>query len=157
MAGRIAWILAGGAAVVGGMMMQDRVMFGWDDHEPRVERHAEVKVGSIVDDVIDSQTDRLTVVTDDGAAVDVPPEVKRQMAQAVADLVRAEAALAVADVRDQPRDQMRAARDRRDAARDRVDKLAEQIEDREQREDVRDSKREIRDKIRSEIRDALRN
>jgi Asp-tRNA(Asn)/Glu-tRNA(Gln) amidotransferase A subunit family amidase len=156
-AGRIAWILAGGAAIIGGMMMQDRLMFGWGDDGPRTPRHSEVEVGSIVNEVIGAQTDRLTVVSDDGAGIDVPPEVKRKMAQAVADLVKAEAALAVADLRDQPRDQLEALRDRRAAARDRVDQLADQIKDEEQREGVRDSKHEIRDQIRSEIRDALRS
>lgn len=160
MAGRIAWILAGGAAVVGGMMMQDRVMFGWDD-EPRAERQrdakmeARVDVGSIVNEVIDDQTDRLTVVGKDGAAIDATPQLKKQMAQAVAELVKAEAALAVADFRDQPRDQIRAARDRRDLAERRVDQLARQLKDREQRETVGDRKHEIRDRVRSEIRDSL--
>lgn len=155
MAGRIAWILAGGAAVVGGMMMQDRIMFGWDPDEPKTEHAAKVEIGSIVNEVIDDQTDRLTVVDEDGAAIDATPELKKQMAQAVAELVKAEAALAVADFRDQPRGQMRTARDRRDQAERRVDQLARQLKDREQRETVRDRKHEIRDRVRSEISDAL--
>lgn len=160
MAGRIAWILAGGAAIVGGMLMQDRIMLGWDD-EPRVERHRDAKidpsvdVDSIVNDVIDDQTDRLTVVGEDGATIDATPELKKQMARAVAELVKAEAALAVADFRDQPRDQLRVARDRRDQAERRVDQLARLLKDREQRETVRDRKHEIRDRVRSEISDAL--
>lgn len=163
MAGRIAWILAGGAAIVGGMVMQDKILTGDDPvrHVERkvdreVERATDRKVSSAVDRVIDEQTDRLTVVDGDGQQVDASAEDKKALVAAVAELVKAEAALALADIRDRPRADMRSARDRRDAAERKVDLLAARIKDAERRESVEDQKHEVRDRIRSEFRDAVR-
>jgi hypothetical protein len=148
MAGRLAWILAGGAAIVGGMIVQDREWISFDDrsHEERVVKAREAR----------SEAERLRVTVAGERDGEVDPESVRAMTRAVGDLVRTEAALALAEAGDDQAE-IGAARERRDRAKARVDELKAEIQ--RQAGDSADEGREaaIRDTVRQEIRDGVRD
>lgn len=158
MAGRLPWILAGGAAIVGGMIVQDNDWFTFDDrrHEARTEaREAR--------DEAAREAGRLRVTVAGERKGEVDPETVRAMTEAVGDLVRTEAALALAEAGDDQAE-IRAARERRDRAKALVDELKVDIERQAEgaaadpaaagRDAARDA---IRQQVRDEIREAVRN
>lgn len=159
--GRIGWILAGGAAIIGGMIVQDGIGFDFgDDGDRHVERKVDRRVNSEVDSAVDrivaEETGRVTVVVDGRSDQQVEEAQAKAIAVAVKDLVKAEAAYVLSDVKDESRDAQRAARDKRDAARERLDTLAKAIEDEQRRDQIDDQKREIRNRVRTEVRDLVR-
>jgi hypothetical protein len=165
MAGRFAWILAGGVAVLAGMAYQFDA-FDDNERETRVEVRSDTPRG-LADDRIDGLVERIVeqklsearVVDADGEPVAVDSAAMRTLASAVTELVKAETALALLSVDGEPSDAARTAAERRiEAAQARVDAIGEQIEtatDRDGR--VRDAQRQrIRDEIREEVRTAVR-
>ena len=163
MASRIFWVMLAGLALVVGMVLQDgRGMLSWG-HDTDISARTERSIESSIDRAIDGTVDKMEVIGSDGREIDVPPETKRAMADAVGQLVKAEADLAILRVRDGSAEERQAAETRRTEARAEVDRLKAVINGEEDaaradqaavREQVR---REIRDEIRAEIRDAARN
>lgn len=159
MLSRIFWIGLAGIALVAGMILQDgRGMISWDDSADH-KRSVETRV----DTAIDRSFARMQVVGSDGEVIVVPAETKRALAAAVAELVRAEADLAVSKIGDENDEAVRAAQARRDRANAKVDRLKAEIE-RLEKAPARDSdaisaevRQQIRDEVRAEIRDAVRN
>ena len=153
MLSRIFWIGIAGIAIVAGMIMQNgRSILSWCDgpHHARSQR-----IESRVDAAIDRSVDRMQVVGSDGEEVDVSPEAKRALGDAVGRLVKAETELALLKVRDAGKDEIAAATDRRDRARAEVETLKSRIEDQKTRSD--DKRDAIRDQLRDDVRDAVRD
>ena len=154
MAGRLPWILAGAAAIVGGMIVQDREWISFDDrrHEERITEAREAR----------DEARRLKVTVAGEQRGEVDSETVRAMTKAVGELVRAEAALAIAEAGNNP-EEVRAARARRDGAKALVDKTNDDIrrqaaEPAEPAEDGSNAAREaIRQQVREEVRSAVRN
>lgn len=161
MAGRLAWILAGGAAIVGGMAIQGSSIIDFDsgEHEERVvkEAIAEAKAERIADRVV-----RTEVIDSEGGRAEADADRIESINDAVADLVKAEAALAVAQMGSNPNpEEVRLARVERDEAQARVDRLNREVSEEAAsggvdagRDAVRD---QIRDNVRQEVREAIRN
>lgn len=166
MAGRLAWILAGGAAIVAGMAFQGD-MFGNDgkDH-PTVEIRShdgkeltDQKVGGVVDRIIQQKIAESKVIDENGDPVEVDSEVMKELASAVSELVKANGALALMTIgKDPPKEQMDAAQRRIDEAQARVDALSDQIDAaKDQSEEQRDDQKDrIRKQVRDEVRRAMR-
>ena len=158
MASRIFWVALAGLALVAGIMIQDRDwIFGWDDRA--VDATIDRSVDRTVDRTVDRAVDGMQVMGSDGRELDVPPEAKRALAEAVGRLVKAKAQLAVLRIGDASDQEIQAAEAVADHARADVDRLKAQIEAHEQatgvtREQIR---REIRDDVRATVREAVRN
>lgn len=176
MASRIFWVMIAGLALVTGMVLQDGVsIFGWNDRvSERVDRAVDRSVDRSIDRTVDRSVDRtvnrldpgldrtmdhVQVVGAGGHEMQVSSQTKRQMAEAVGRLVKAEADLAVLKVRDGSDEEVQAASLRRDQARTEVETLKAQIEQQDSlsqgdRDAVRDT---IREDIRDTVRDAVQN
>lgn len=140
MAGRLPWILAGAAAIVGGMAIQDNDWFQFEDR-----RQEERVAADVARDVrIDAGERR----------GEVDPETVRAMTKAVGELVRAEAALAIAEAGDNA-DEIRAARARRDGAKALVDKTNAEIR-RQAAEPAEEGSNAARDAIRQQVHEEVR-
>jgi hypothetical protein len=161
MLSRIFWVGIAGIALVAGMALQDGGwLFDSVERELGVEQAIDRSVDRTVDRAVDGSVHRLQVVGSDGRQVDVSPETKRALAEAVGGLVKAEADLAVLRVRgggDSP--ELQAANARRAHARAEVDRLKAEVKAQEQLASVeRDALRDqIRREVRDEIREATRN
>ena len=101
----------------------------------------------------------MQVVTSDGQEIEVSPEIKRALAGAVGELVKAETDRAMLKVRDATEQEIAAADARVDRARGEVDRLKGQIEQQEElAQDQRDANRdEVRDEVRKAVRAAVGN
>ena len=155
MLSRIFWIGIAGIAIVAGMILQNGgSILSWGTDHSRSHR-----VESRVDAAIDRSVDKLQVVGPGGDEVDLSPEAKRALADAVGRLVKAETELALLKVRDAGKSEIAAATARRDRARANVETLKSRIEDQQTRaEDQRDVVRDqLRDDLRDTVRDAVRN
>ena len=147
MAGRLAWILAGGAAIVGGMAMQeDWIRAEIGDHDPVVEEaiaEAKASEGRIVS---------ARIVDGNGRRVEA--DQVEALTDAVAALVKAEAALAIAEM-DSGEDpgKLAQARAHRDETRAVVDAMKADIQARKAANTARDA---VRDQVREDVRDAVR-
>lgn len=161
MAGRLPWILAGGAAIIAGIAVQDSDWFSFEDkrHAERVEAR-EARIDA------DREARRREVTGVGERKGEVDPETVRAMTGAVGDLVRTEAALALAEAGDDPAE-IRAARERRDRAKALVDQLKADIQ-RQAGESAdpaaagRDAARaairqQVNENVRAEVREAVRN
>jgi hypothetical protein len=166
MLSRIFWVAAAGLALVAGMVVQDGGwMFGWDDRtiDASIDRTVDRTVDRAVDRTIDRSVDRIQVVGADGNELPVSAQTKRQLAEAVARLVKAEADLAVLRIGDADTAELHATRARRDHARGEIDRLKGEVRQQEQLESVQREalreqiRREVRDDIRATVRDAVRN
>jgi uncharacterized protein with von Willebrand factor type A (vWA) domain len=161
MLSRIFWIGLAGLALIGGMILQGGgSIFSWGDHR-EISAKVEGSIEDRVDRAIDRSFDKMQVQGSDGREVDVPAETKRAMAGAVAELVKAEADLAVAKVSEGSEEELNAARARREKARAEVDRLEEQLRriDRASpgdREALREQiKREVQEDIRATVRESV--
>lgn len=159
MAGRIVWIGIAGAALVTGMVVQGDVDIGSElgDHGDDVRVERSVRVDRDLNRRIDRIIDRATRGIDSRGADDKPieenPVIRRQMAGAIAEYLRAEVSLATAKSDDKlPKAALDQAEQRRDAARLAVDRLAD-----EAKAVSRDDRDEIRENLRDEVRDAVRD
>jgi hypothetical protein len=161
MAGRLPWILAGGAAIVAGIAVQDSDWFSFED-----KRHVERSEARETRAEADREARRLRVTVAGERNGEVDSETVRAMTKAVGDLVRTEAALALAEAGDDPAE-IRAARERRDRAQALVDKLKADIERQAGeradpaaagRDAARDAiRQQVRDEVRAEVREAVRS
>jgi len=165
MAGRFAYLLIGGVAVVGGMFFQGDLRFDREGAEREVtravERTVDEKVESTVDRTVDRsverEADRIVVTGEDRQAGPTDPAIRRALSAAVAELVRAEGSLITLRLDDEiPPAAIKQAEQRRDAARQAVDRLADaaRADTRENRDALREN---IRDEIREGVRDAVRS
>ena len=159
MTGRFGYFMVAGAALFAGMVVQGDVDIGSElgDHgdDVRVERSA--RVDRDIDRRIDRIIDRATRGIDSRGADDKPieenPVIRRQMAGAIAEYIRAEVSLATAKGDDKlPKAALDQAEQRRDAAKLAVDRLADEAE-----AVSRDDRDEIRENLRDEVRDAVRD
>ena len=148
MAGRLAWILAGGAAIVGGMVFQD----DWFKFESR-EHDREVQEA-----IAEAKAERTGIVSarivdGNGQRIEAEPEEVKALTDAVAMLVKAEAALAVAEMGSNPEPgEVAAAKAQRDAARAQVDALKAQIKARESAQATSEA---VREQVRKDVREAI--
>jgi hypothetical protein len=109
----------------------------------------------------------MQVMDGDGNEIDVPPETRRALGEAVGRLVKTKADLAILKVRDASNEEINAAEARSAQARAAVDRLKAQIKGQQQaaraEQDavVAQVERQVRDdvraQVREEIRDAVRN
>lgn len=159
MASRIFWIFITCAAIVAGFAIQYRdTLFGWG-HDGAADRSIEARI----DRSIDSSFDGIQVVSSDGKTIDVPPETKRALGNAVGRLVSAETQLALLKLRHADEAEVAQATASRDAARGEVDRLKTEIDREKQlsdgdREAVRGQiQQTIRENIRDSIRSAVRS
>ena len=156
--GRIGAVLIAGAAIVAGMVVQGDVNIGDEigDHDSvRVERadRGERDLGRRVDRIVDRATRGIDSRGDDDVPIEQNPVIRRQMVGAIAELLRAEASLAMAKSDEHlPAAALKQAEHRRDLAHQAVDRLAD-----EAKAVSRDDREEIRDNIREEVRDAVRD
>jgi hypothetical protein len=153
MAGRFAYFLIAGGAIVGGMVLQGDISF--DDHDADIEvaqallSGNEREIDRKVDRIIDRETHNMTVrhEVDQPGAIDAAN--KRALSAAVAELVRAEGSLITAKLNDDmPAAAIKQAEERRDAARQAVERLSA---------DVKSESRGNRDALRQNIRDTVRD
>ena len=159
MLSRILWISAAGIALVAGILVQDGgSIFRWHDkaHSLKSE-HAEHRM----DRAIDRSFDKMQVTGPDGREVEVPAETKRELANAVGRLVKAETNLALLRIDDGSEREIEATRDRIADARADIDRLKARIKGAERaaraehdtlREQIR---REVREDVRASVRDAV--
>ncbi len=156
MAGRFAYFMIAGGALVGGAILQGDLSFSPDEHEVGVaraimtgnERDIERSVDRAVDRAVDGE--RISIEARDG---DLDPAMKRALSGAVAELVSAEASLISAKLDDNmPAAAVKQAEERRDSARDAVERIADQAKAASQND--RDA---LRDDIRATVRDAVRS
>lgn len=152
MAGRFAYFLIAGGALVAGMAVQGDLNFGSDRDALRISRvggHEEARrIERHTDRLVDRTTERIT----EREAIRNEQVVQRQMADAIAELVRAESSLIAARLdEDLPASAIKQSEARRNAARDRVERLSNEVEG------TSDADRDaIRENIRQSIRDAVR-
>lgn len=159
--GRIGSVLIAGAAIFAGMVVQGDVNIGddSDDHDvARIERsdrgdRDERSLDRRVDRIVDRATRGIDSRGDDDVPIEQNPVTRRQMVTAIAELIRAETSLALAQGDEKlPKAALAKAEQRRDAAKLAVDRLADQAS-----AVARDDREEIRDNLRDEIRDAVRD
>lgn len=151
MLSRIFWIFMAVLALVGGIAVKERdLIFSWGDDAAR-GRAIEARI-----------FDHMEVRGSDGRSIDVAPETKRAMGDAIGRLVSAETELALAKVRHADEGEMRQASAERAAARAEVERLKAEIDRQKQlsesdRNLVREQiQQKIRDDIRASVRDAVR-
>ena len=158
MLSRILWIGLAGLALLGGIAWQGgHSIIAWDDADHG--RSLEQKIEARVERAIDRSFDHMEVVDSGGKEIDVPPETKRAMGEAVGRLVKAETDLAMLRLRDGSDKEVDEAGLRRDRAKADIDRIKDQIEERKQlTETSRHALREqIRTDVRETVRDAVRN
>jgi hypothetical protein len=161
MASRIFWVALAGLALIAGIMIQDRDwIFGWDDRsidasiDRSVDRSVDRTVDRTIDRAVDRAVDGMQVTGPSGRELDVSPQAKRALAEAVGRLVKAKADLAVLRISDASDQEITAAEAVANHARADVDQLKAQIEAQDQAATVQ---REVRDQIRREARDDVRD
>jgi hypothetical protein len=167
MLSRIFWVGIAGVALVIGILLQDggRIfsMAAESESVDGVQRSIEASV----DRAIDGSFDGMQVMDGDGNEIDVPPETKRALGEAVGRLVKAKADLAILKMRDANAAEIAAVEARSAQARADVDRLKAEIKGEEAAARAehdalaaqieRDVRQSVRDDIRAEIRDAVRN
>ena len=151
MAGRFGYFLIGGAAIFAGMVVQGDLDL--DDDDVVVHRVAKSDRGDRdIDRIIDRATRGIDSRGEDDQPIEENPVIRRQMAGAIAEYLRAEVSLAAAKSDDKlPKAALDQAEQRRDLARLAVDRLAD-----EAKAVSRDDREEIRENLRDEVRDAVR-
>mgnify|MGYP003578047865 CR=1 FL=1 len=162
MLSRILWISAAGIALIAGVALQDgNWLFGWDDRHQMSEK--ERVEDSRIDRAIDRSFDKMQVTGSDGQDIDVPVETKRELANAVSRLVKAEADLALLRIGDGSDKEIEEAEDRIDDARADIERAKAQIKNVERAATVEhdtlreEIQREIREDVRAAVREAARN
>jgi hypothetical protein len=163
MLSRILWISVAGLALIAGIAVQDGGIFSWADDHAGISAKTEQAIVDGVDRAVEENADKMTIMGADGDEIDVPPETKRALGEAVGRLVKAETALAMLRFRDGSEDERKAAEARRAQARADVDRLKAEIKRHDQSalidsdEVTEEVQREVREDVRAEIRDAVRN
>jgi hypothetical protein len=167
MLSRIFWVGIAGIALVIGMVLQDGDRFFAMAAESESMDGIERSIEASVERAIDGSVDQMQVMDGDGNEIDVPPETRRALGEAVGRLVKTKADLAILKVRDASNEEINAAEARSAQARAAVDRLKAQIKGQQQaaraEQDavVAQVERQVRDdvraQVREEIRDAVRN
>ena len=159
MTGRLGYFLVAGAAIFAGMVFQGDVDLESElgDHgdDARVERSVsgDRNIDRKIDRIIDRATRGIDSRGADNEPIEENPVIRRQMAGAIAEYIRAEASLATLKSDDKlPKAVLDQAQHRRDAAREAVDRLAD-----EAKAVSRDDREEIRENLREEVRDAVQD
>jgi hypothetical protein len=151
MAGRFAYFLIAGGAIVGGAILQGDISFNPDRHDVRVARAVISGDERAIERSFDRAIDRETIAVrgkDDRTDGDLDPATKRALSGAVAELVRAEASLISAKLDDgMPESALKQIEQRRDIARQAVERLAD---------DAKASSQSDRDALREDIRESVR-
>ena len=107
-----------------------------------------------MDRAIDESVDKMEVVDSEGQEVDISTETKRALAEGVSRLVKAEAELAVLQIRDGTAEQIEAATVERDKAKADVETLKAKIEGQKDLDD--EGRQAAQDQIRTEVRETVR-
>ena len=157
MLSRILWIGVAGIAIVAGIALQDgNRIFSWDNDPPHRTSASEHE--SRIDRVIDRSFEKMEVIGPDGEEVEVPAETKRELADAVSDLVKAEADLAMLRIGDGSDEEIAAARKRIADTRAHIDRVKNRLERAERGPTVdRDAMREqIRREVQEDVRASMR-
>lgn len=164
MLSRIIWISVAGIALLAGIALQDGgKIFSWADDHAGTSVKTEQAITDSVDRAVKGSFDKMTITGADGEEIDVSPETKRALAEAVGRLVKAETSLAMLRVRDASEEERKAAEARRTQARADVDRLKAEIKRHDQAAMLESEaiteqiRREVREDVRAEIRDAARN
>jgi hypothetical protein len=158
-ASRMFWILLVAAALVAGTLFQGRdVIFGWAG-DAAVEARVEQAIEGRVERAVESSFDRMHVVDSSGRTIDVAPQTKRQLGDAVRRLASAETELAMLRIGDSGEAAARDARSRRDAAKADVERLKDEIERQDEisapdRDLIR---KQIQQQVRSSVRETVRS
>jgi hypothetical protein len=157
MAGRFAYFLIAGGAIVGGMALQGDLNF--DSHDGDVEVAQALLSGNDreidrkVDRIIDRETHQMTIRHGDDRSDRLDPAAKQALSAAVAELVRAEGSLITAKLDDDmPAAAIKQAEERRDAARQAVERLSDDT-----KAESRANRDALRENIRETVRDAVRS
>lgn len=161
MAGRFAYFLIAGGAIIGGMFAQGDLSFD-DDRAEHAARPAlldrdDRKFDRAVDRIVERGASKMVIRSDEGQTVEADPAMKRALAAAIAELVRAEGSLITARLDDEmPAAVIEQAERRRNAARQAVERISEdaKAETRANRDAVR---QRLRDEVREGVRDAVRS
>ncbi len=163
MASRIFWIGIAGLALVIGMVLQDGPhMWSWAA-DTGVSASTHKVIESKVDEAIDRSFDKIDTVESDGREIPLSPEMKRAMAAAVGEFVKAETDYAMTKATDGSEKAIEAARARRDSARAEVDRIKAAIKGQDEpaaagQKAVQESVRaQVREDIRASIKDATKN
>jgi hypothetical protein len=157
MLSRLFWIGLAGLALLIGMFLQDgRHIFSWVDDRADISARTERAIDASIDKAVDKSVNHLEITGPDGEEINADPAVKRALAVAVGELVKAEADLAVLHAQGARPDAMGAARTRRDGARAEVDRLKAQIKGEDVQAQVADEAA-IRAQVRDDVRDAIRD
>jgi hypothetical protein len=163
MLSRIFWVGIAAVALVTGMVLQDGDrMFSWTGQED-VSARTQRAIESGIDRTVDRSVDRMEIVGSDGRQIEVSHDARRALGEAVGEMVKAEADLAIIKIRDGSDDEVKAAETRRDQARTVVETLKAQIERQDRLADrdrnaIRDQVRqEVREDVRDTVRDAVRD
>ena len=167
MLSRLFWVGIAGIAIITGIVIQDGDRIFAVAAESESMAGVERSIQTSVERAVEGSFDRMEVVDGDGNAIDVPPETKRALGEAVGRLVKAEADLAILKVRDGSQQERLAAEARRAEARADVDRLKAEIKGREAaaraeqgalaQQIERDVRDEVREQVREEVREAVRN
>jgi len=163
MLSRIFWAGIAGIAIIAGMAWQGGGILSWDDEDPIVSVKSDRSIDERVDRAIETGIGKMEVLGSDGEKIDVPAETKRELAEAVARLVKAETDFALVKIRDGSASDLKAAEERRSEARAEVDRLKGEIErlDRADNKDgdvlAQEIRQQVREEVRAEVRDAVRN
>ena len=157
---RIFWILMVVVALVAGTLFQARdFVFAWAG-DTAVEARVEQAIETRVADTVESSVERMQVVDSDGRAIEVAPQTKRDLGDAVRRLAGAEAELALMRVRgSDDAAAVQDARSRRDAAKADVERLKAEIERQDELSppDRHAVRQQIKEDVRSSIRETVRS
>lgn len=156
MAGRFAYFLIAGGALVGGAALQGDINFNARDGDVEVAQAVlsgdKGQIDRKVDRIIDRETPNMAV-NRDGNDQALDPAAKRALSAAVAELVRAEGSLISAKLDDaMPAAAIKQAEERRNAARGAVERLSADA-----KAESRGNRDALRENIRATVRDAVRS
>ncbi len=160
MAGRLGYFLIGGAAIFAGMVVQGDIDLDDDDvvvHRVTKSDRGDRTIDRRIDRIIDRATRGIDSRGEDDQPIEQNPVIRRQMAGAIGELIRAEVSLAKAKSDDKlPKAALDQVEQRREAAKLAVDRLADEAKavSRDDRDEIREN---LRDEVRESVRDALRS
>ena len=151
MLSRIFWIGLTAIALIAGIAWQGSHRFiSWDYDSDRPSKHIEARV----DEAIHRGIDKMEVTGEDDTTIDVPPETKRALADAIGRLVKAETSLAMLRVRDGSKKEIDAATARRDQAKADVETIKDRIEGQKA---LAEKRGRLGDHIRAEVHETVRD
>ena len=159
MASRMFWIVLVAVALVGGTLFQGRDLIFGLAGDTAVEARVDRSIEGRVERAVESRFERMHVVGSDGRTIDVAPQTKRELGDAVRRLASAEAELAMIRIRDSGEAAALDARSRRDTAKADVQRLKAEIErpDELSGADRDRIRQQIQHQVRSSVRETVRS